>query len=56
MHWEYKVVYKKVAWTTGTVDSNELESILNETGRERWELVSTAPNGLGLMLIFKRPR
>jgi hypothetical protein len=62
MHWEYKtVVYKKAGWLTGSLDPIQLESILNEIGRERWELVSAAPNGYhgsqrGLVLIFKRPR
>lgn len=44
MQWEYKtLVYKKSTWFTGSLEVTELEAILNELGRERWELVSAAP-------------
>jgi hypothetical protein len=62
MHWEYKtIVYKKAAWLSGSLEVTQLETILNELGRERWELVSAAPNAYmgtqrGLVLIFKRQR
>jgi uncharacterized protein DUF4177 len=59
MQWEYKtIVYRKSSWLTGSLEAAELETILNELGRERWELVSAANNGpqRGLVLILKKPR
>ncbi|MES2624907.1 MAG: DUF4177 domain-containing protein [Pseudomonadota bacterium] len=62
MQWEYRtILYKKATLLTGTIDIAELETILNEVGRERWELVSAAPNmhlgtQRGFVLIFKRQR
>jgi hypothetical protein len=58
MHWEYKTILcKKAGWLSLSVNPSHLENILNEAGRERWELVTTAPNDHGgLVLIFKRPR
>ncbi len=62
MQWEYKtLVYKKTSFFTGSLEVSELETILNELGRERWELVSAAPNAhlghqRGLVLIFKKQR
>ena len=62
MQWEYKtIVYKKAGWLSGSLEVTELETVLNELGRERWELVSAAPNAYhgtqrGLVLILKRQR
>lgn len=63
MQWEYKtLVYQKSGnWFSGSLDVTELESVLNELGRERWELVSAAPNTnhgqqRGILLILKKQR
>ncbi len=62
MQWEYKTIsYKKSAFLSGSIEVTELESILNELGRDRWELVSVAPNAhlghqRGLVVILKRQR
>ena len=62
MQWEYKTLsYKKAAWLSGSLEVTELETILNDLGRDRWELVSAAPNAhlghqRGLVLILKRQR
>lgn len=62
MQWEYKTIsYKKASWLSGSIEVTELETILNELGRDRWELVSVAPNAYlghqrGLVVILKRQR
>jgi hypothetical protein len=62
MQWEYKTIsYKKSTFLSGSIEVAELEAMLNELGRDRWELVSTAPNAYlghqkGLVVILKRQR
>jgi hypothetical protein len=63
--WEYKVEYFPPQHSKARNAASLLESILEDHGREEWELVSTLPttqvvNDSNLsttecMLIFKRP-
>ncbi len=61
--WEYKTIhYDTVAFLTGKLDIPGLEKVLNDSGREGWELVDMAPHltrlgkGGGMVLVFKRSR
>lgn len=59
MRWEYKTVeYKKRHLLTGKISMQELQTELDNLGRQGWELVNLSrdTNGLRqmLMLIFKR--
>lgn len=61
--WEYKtILYDTVAFLSGKLDVVGLEKVLNDSGREGWELVNMAPHisrlgkGGGLVLVLKRAR
>jgi hypothetical protein len=61
--WEYKTIhYDTVAFLTGKLDVVGLEKVLNDSGREGWELVNMAPHitrfgkGGGVVLVLKRLR
>jgi hypothetical protein len=61
--WEYKtILYDTVAFLSGKIDVVGLEKVLNDSGREGWELVNMAPHlsrlgkGGGLVLVLKRAR
>lgn len=61
--WEYKtILYDTVAFLSGKIDVVGLEKVLNDSGREGWELVNMAPHisrlgkGGGLVLVLKRHR
>ena len=61
--WEYKTIhYDTVAFLTGKLDIVGLEKVLNDSGREGWELVNMATHvsrlgkGGGMVLVFKRSR
>ncbi len=64
VRWEYKTIhYDTVAFLTGKLDVVGLEKVLNDSGREGWELVNMAPHitrlggkGGGMVLVFKRER
>lgn len=65
MQWEYKIVSSKLK-TTGFVnpkpDAHDFENMLNELGRQNWELVSCTMPGHSnwgrsvIQAVFKRPR
>ena len=59
--WEYKVITTdKSIWTAK--DKIDIDNILNDHGRDSWELVSVIPishaggSTTGLQLFFKRKR
>lgn len=61
--WEYKtILYDTVAFLSGKIDVVGLEKVLNDSGREGWELVNIAPHisrlgkGGGFVLVLKRSR
>lgn len=61
--WEYKtILFDTVAFLSGKIDVVGLEKVLNDSGREGWELVNMAPHisrlgkGGGLVLVLKRVR
>ena len=61
--WEYKTIhYDTVAFLTGKLDVPGLEKVLNDSGREGWELVNMTPHisrlgkGAGVILVLKRTR
>lgn len=61
--WEYKtILFDTVAFLSGKIDVVGLEKVLNDSGREGWELVNLAPHisrlgkGGGLVLVLKRSR
>ena len=61
--WEYKtILFDTVAFLSGKIDVVGLEKVLNDSGREGWELVNLAPHisrlgkGGGLILVLKRSR
>ncbi|HEY0962268.1 MAG TPA: DUF4177 domain-containing protein [Pseudomonadales bacterium] len=61
--WEYKtILFDTVAFLSGKIDVVGLEKVLNDSGREGWELVNMAPHisrlgkGGGLVLVLKRSR
>jgi len=57
MMWEYKTVIFKTSSWTGKMDVEEVDSKLNELGKENWELVISDGASLSkyLMYTFKRP-
>lgn len=57
MRWEYKTLkYTKRSFFTSAVNSEELEQVLNELGRDGWELVSiNQTQMLPSIIILKRP-
>jgi hypothetical protein len=62
--WEYKTLYyDSVAFFTGKLELDGLEKVLNEFGREGWELATTTMQltriggkGRGLVLVLKKQR
>ena len=61
MRWEYRVIKESTAgWFTVDLDDDSLETMLDDLGREGWELVSSTGvtvNGYTkhLVLTLKRP-
>lgn len=59
--WEYQTVKLKAkGWLGVKVDEAEVNTVLNNAGREGWELAAAPPlmsNGFtgGVLLMFKRP-
>ncbi|WP_133470228.1 DUF4177 domain-containing protein [Paraglaciecola marina] len=65
MQWEYKVVNIKAkakGFITQVPDTHELEVVLNDLGRQNWELVSctlgstTSMGSSHSQAVLKRPR
>ncbi len=63
VRWEYKTFgFDATGFLTGKLDTAELERILNDLGREGWELVNATPHlsrmgrGRGLVVLLKRQR
>lgn len=58
MRWEYKVInFSKRSFFTGAVDAQEMERVLNDLGRDSWELASASQNQMQRMvLVLKRPK
>ena len=62
MRWEYKVVkFGKTKFLASSVQAEPLEQLLNDLGREGWELVEATSSGVyqmngELLLMFKRSR
>ena len=59
--WEYKIINtEKSLWTAK--DKTDIDNMLNDLGRDSWELVSVVPlshaggSTTGLQLFFKRKR
>lgn len=57
MRWEYKVLhFTNRSFFTGEVNTVELSKVLNELGREGWEMVSGSQSRMQKMVIvLKRP-
>lgn len=63
MQWEYKTVKlgTKGFWMGGDLDATEFTMMLNELGRDRWELVSAFETYQGhgstrnVVAVFQRP-
>ena len=65
MQWEYKIVSSKIkvkGFVKTEPDTNNFEAILNELGRQNWELVScNVPSsggwgGAHVQAVLKRPK
>ncbi|MEJ7591169.1 MAG: DUF4177 domain-containing protein [Planctomycetaceae bacterium] len=64
MQWEYKTIKLATTgfWQTGNLDDAKFNDLLNDLGRDRWELVSAFDTNLGhggtrdVVAILKRPR
>ena len=59
IQWEYKTIAikPKSIWSGAFQDNDAMDKILNELGKEGWELVSTFFNSSNFQIvsIFKRP-
>ncbi|MES2674906.1 MAG: DUF4177 domain-containing protein [Pseudomonadota bacterium] len=57
MRWEYKTLkYTKRSFFTGAVDAEELQQMLNDLGRDGWELVSINQTQMQpAIIVLKRP-
>lgn len=63
MQWEYETVKlgTKGFWLGGDLDVSKFTSMLNDLGRDRWELVSAFDTNQGhgatrdVVAVFKRP-
>ena len=63
MQWEYETVKlgTKGFWMGGDLDVTEFTTMLNDLGRDRWELVSAFDTNQGhgqtrdVVAVFKRP-
>lgn len=63
MQWEYKTVKLATTgfWVGGNLDSVKFTEMLNELGRDRWELVSAFDTNQShgatkdVVAVFKRP-
>jgi len=61
--WEYKteIIKAQGFWTRGKFDGDGLSGLLNESGKQNWELVSFTSSNVGFgetgygIAIFKRP-
>ena len=63
MEWEYKVITLRTeGFWGGKVDITQLEALMNNLGRDSWELSSSLGTNEGygrsrdVVLLFKRPR
>lgn len=63
MQWEYKSVKLRLrGFLGGKLDQDEVDMLLEESGREGWELVTILATALyqgrtrDAALVFKRPR
>jgi len=63
MEWEYKTVKLRTkGFWGGTLDESRLDAMMNELGREGWELAAGFPTTESygrtrdVVVIFKRPR
>ena len=59
MKWEYKFISFKDSGGFGiTATAAEVETQMNQLGKDGWELAATLPgtSGGANMLIFKRPK
>jgi len=66
MEWEYKVITMRTKeFSGGKFEVSELETTMNELGRDEWELVAALGTNEGILtqggtyqmvLHFKRPR
>ena len=61
-NWEYKTLKTDKSFWSGK-DKTDIEKVLNDLGRDGWELVSVVPLSVtaggattGLQLFFKRKR
>ena len=63
MRWEYKTVKLATTgfWVGGNLDASRFSEMLNELGRDRWELVSAFDTNQShgatrdVVAVFKRP-
>ena len=62
MQWEYKTIkLATTGWVGGKLDEVKFNTMLNELGRDRWELVSAFDTNQShgasrdVVAIFKRP-
>ncbi|HLP47576.1 MAG TPA: DUF4177 domain-containing protein [Candidatus Kapabacteria bacterium] len=57
MEWEYNnIVIEKSIRDLYIEDKSKLNKILNEHGKEGWELASTATSLFHILFVFKRPK
>ena len=66
MEWEYKVITMRTSeFKGGRFEESELETSMNDLGRDEWELVAAFDTNEGILtqggsyqmvLLFKRPR
>ena len=64
MRWEYKMIKLGAQgfWLGGKIDVDKLDQLMDEMGRQGWELTSTLDVNRAygdariVMVIFKRPR
>jgi len=58
MRWEYKIFnFSKRSFWGCVINAEELQSQLNELGRDGWELVNTTQNPMsGILVVLKRSK
>lgn len=63
MSWEYKTIKLGTTgfWSGGNLDTNQLDEMMNDLGRQGWEIVSAFDTNQvqgatrDVVVIFKRP-